>query len=583
DEATMTLPPPREAPVADVTSICEVDAQLFLFNPSVGTFQLQAKHVTTRLVSVAPYTYWIYIEDAARCWLRQPIEPGMNAIFNRASSSFIWCYYDESNRVYSWSLRFPDDASGTEFRETFGRCAYETMNLSKFEKVSKADQNYLLDAYEEDVTMTDAESIEESDEGSGGEEGDEDEGDDEDEDEDEKVGELGKHAKNSQLAVGYKHDRSFVVRGNKIGVFKYTEDDRLKFSTAINNVATLEGKALNPHKVMLHNEDTNLILKDPSNDAMLYKMDLEYGKVVEEWHVHDDIPCTSFVPDSKYAQMTQQQTLVGLSNNSLFRLDPRLSGQKLVDAECRSYATKNGFSCAATTEQGWVAVGSEKGEIRLFNKLGINAKAVLPAIGDPIIGIDVTADGRWLVATCRSYLLLVDCWNKEENVSGFVKGFSKDKKPVPKRLQLKPEHVAYMGSAVSFTVARFNTGINEHEKTIVTSTGPYVITWNFRRVKQGKLYDYQIKQYQEDVVADNFKYGQDRNIIVALPDDVQMASKRSLLSPKKALQTPAEVSFVLLLLLPYRPCLVCSIGTIVQVEHRQCALLRRSAMTCCSE
>jgi hypothetical protein len=126
--------------------------------------------------------------------------------------------------------------------------------------------------------------------------------------------------------------------------------------------------------------------------------------------------------------MTQQQTLIGLSNNSLFRLDPRLRGQKLVDAECKSYATKNGFSCAATTEQGWVAVGSEKGEIRLFNKLGINAKAVLPAIGDPIIGIDVTADGRWLVATCRSYLLLVDCWNKEENTSGFVKGFSKDKK-----------------------------------------------------------------------------------------------------------------------------------------------------------
>ena len=34
-------------------------------------------------------------------------------------------------------------------------------------------------------------------------------------------------AKNSALAVGYKSDRSFVVRGDKIGVFKHTQNDGL--------------------------------------------------------------------------------------------------------------------------------------------------------------------------------------------------------------------------------------------------------------------------------------------------------------------------------------------------------------------
>jgi len=33
--------------------------------------------------------------------------------------------------------------------------------------------------------------------------------------------------KNSALAVGYKSDRSFVVRGDKIGVFKHTDNDGL--------------------------------------------------------------------------------------------------------------------------------------------------------------------------------------------------------------------------------------------------------------------------------------------------------------------------------------------------------------------
>jgi hypothetical protein len=287
---------------------------------------------------------------------------------------------------------------------------------------------------------------------------------------------------------------------------------------------------------MLHEEDTAMVLMDPTYENKLYKMDLEYGKVVEEWKVHDDIPCTAFTPDTKYAQMTPQKTLIGLSHNAIYRIDPRLSGNKLVDDQFRAYTGKHSFSCAATTEQGWLAVGNEKGEIRLFNKLGIMAKAALPAIGDPIIGLDVTADGQWLLATCPTYLLLINCWNKEENVSGFVKGFPKDKKPTPKRLQLKPEDVAYMGCQVSFTPARFNTGINELEKTIVTSTGPYVLTWNLRRVKLGKVDEYQIRRYDDNVVADNFRFGQDRNIIVTLPDDVQMTSKRALASPQQVLR-----------------------------------------------
>jgi hypothetical protein len=71
----------------------------------------------------------------------------------------------ESGRVYSLSLRFPDTPAGTEFREAFGRCAYETMHLSKFEKVAKADRDYLLDVYEEDVPMTNVESLSENEEG----------------------------------------------------------------------------------------------------------------------------------------------------------------------------------------------------------------------------------------------------------------------------------------------------------------------------------------------------------------------------------------------------------------------------------
>lgn len=54
--------------------------------------------------------------------------------------------------------------------------------------------------------------------------------------------------KNSQLTVGYKGDRSYVVRGDKIGVFSHT-GDQVKYYATINKVATPKGKSIAPSQV----------------------------------------------------------------------------------------------------------------------------------------------------------------------------------------------------------------------------------------------------------------------------------------------------------------------------------------------
>lgn len=63
-----------------------------------------------------------------------------------------------------------------------------------------------------------------------------------------------------------------------------------------------------------------------------------------------------------------------LAHNGLFRIDPRLQGNKLVDSQFKQYATKNDFSATATTESGKVVLASNKGDIRLFDQIGKNAK-----------------------------------------------------------------------------------------------------------------------------------------------------------------------------------------------------------------
>jgi VID27 C-terminal WD40-like domain len=191
---------------------------------------------------------------------------------------------------------------------------------------------------------------------------------------------------------------------------------------------------------MLHQQDASLVLQNPTDPESLYRMDLEVGKVVENWKIRDDMSLRAFGPESKFAQMTPEQTLLGVSHNSLFRIDPRLSGNKLVESQNQQYISKNQFSALATTEAGYIAVASEKGDIRLFDRVGIRAKVSLPALGEPITGLDVSADGRWVLATCSTYLLLIDVRIKEgkyEGQLGFVRSFGKDVKPRPRRLQLK--------------------------------------------------------------------------------------------------------------------------------------------------
>ena len=526
----------KTAPVGE--TLIQAQADLYMWDIRSNTFSLVAPACIGSLSKVGDFAFWLNVakSDASEHYVGQPLESRMNTVFNGEHMSICWNYFTDQNLAYSFSMKFMDVSSAQGFRDMFGQCMYESLNKERFEKAVKVeDRGFVLDAYQEDIEMMD---IDEPEESSGQEE------DEEDEDDDSAAAGDGyatgegfqDKQKNSQLAVGYAHDRSFVVRGDKIGVFKHTDDTNLQFDTTINNVSTLNNKLFSPRKVMLHNQDTSLLMMKPGDEHKIYRMDLERGKVVEEWDVDDVVPITEMIPDSKYAQMTTNQTLIGLSHNSIFRIDPRKPGTKRVAEEAKDYKTKTDFSCAAVSGKGDLAVGSNKGDIRLYNSLNKIAKTALPGLGDPIIGIDATENGRWIIATCKTYLLLIDTLihnGKDEGSLGFSKRMGQNK-PAPRRLQLKPEHVAMMAMPLLFTTAKFSTGPSEtQEHSIVTSSGPFVISWDFKKVQKGKLDAYHIKKYADTVVADSFRWGQDQSIIVALPDDVAMIKKSQLQTPTK--------------------------------------------------
>ena len=563
-EPTVVEPTPTKAPTyREAPTSREVLAsehcELHLFDFTSGTFVLQDEQVHTQVTETGNWKYWLQVSGSKQDWLGQEVVPDINPVFNFEYLSFIFNHYSEDGSAYSWLLKFKDRETEERFQEGLMQALWEHQNEAKWGKAIKdAERDYVLDAFN-DLVIQDSKDDEREAEAAEEDEYDEEEYDDtkyaqrseeydEDESEDEKETLDNDGNVNSQLAVGAKVDRSFVVRGDKIGVFKHTPDNHLEFSTAISQVATPSGKKFAPKKVMLHMEDRDMVMQDSDNPNSLYRMDLEYGKIVDEWKVHDDIPVNIFAPENKFAQTTGEQTFLGLSKNALYRIDPRLAGNKLVDSELKQYVSKNDFSAAATTEKGYIAVASNKGDIRMFDRLGIQAKTALPALGDPIVGLDVSADGRWVLATTRTYLLLIDnlqTSGKNEGKLGFEKAFPKDSKPQPRRLALTPSHVAQFQhetkAPLSFTPARFNTGEGADETTIISATGPFVVTWSLKKVLAGRKDPYSIKRYSEEVKADNFRFGSDKNIVVALPNEVDMVARRALQRPtRESIMAPPE-------------------------------------------
>ena len=328
---------------------------------------------------------------------------------------------------------------------------------------------------------------------------------------------------NDKLAVGIAVPRAFVGRGDMIGVFSHDAAGKLDFVTSIGDLKSKAGQTLKPTQMMLHEGDRKMVLLDANDANKVYEMDIERGKIVQEYQAVEDsdFAVRSVGHSSKYAERTGEQLILGVNKNSVFSLDSRQHGNKL--AQKHTYSSPMGMNSVVANGAGHVATGSEKGEIRLYNDIDKIAKTRLPGLGDAIIGLDTTEDGKWILATTRYYLLLLSTVIQGDAKDGWNKSMTSSAKP-PIKLQLSPVDLQkYNVTNLAFTPAHFNTGDNITEEWLITSVGPYIITWNFKRIKADPdkwKYHYNIKALPTNVVADQFLYGHKDAVVVTTANNV---------------------------------------------------------------
>lgn len=266
-------------------------------------------------------------------------------------------------------------------------------------------------------------------------------------------------------------DNSFLVSDSGIQVVKnfshgiHGKGSMVKFAPNGNSggIGNSRSEFSTPKKGLLMRAETNMLLMSPakpgvSHSTGVHQLDIETGKVVTEWKFGKDgadITMTDITNDSKGAQLDpSESTFLGLDTNRLCRWDMRDrrgivqdlassagSAPVLQWAQGHQFSRGTNFQCFASTGDGSIVVGSIDGKIRLYSKSSMRmAKTAFPGLGSPITHVDVTFDGKWILGTTDTYLILISTVFKDKDgkeKTGFS-GRMGNRIAAPRLLKLNP-------------------------------------------------------------------------------------------------------------------------------------------------
>lgn len=236
-----------------------------------------------------------------------------------------------------------------------------------------------------------------------------------------------------------------------------------------------------PKKGLLMKAETNMLLMSPLKEGKphttgLEQLDIETGKIVTEWKFEKDgtdITMRDITNDTKGSQLDpSESTFLGLDDNRLCQWDMRdrrgmvqnISGSAdnstvLNWAQGHQFSRGTNFQCFATTGDGSIVVGSVDGKIRLYSKTSMRqAKTAFPGLGSPITHVDVTYDGKWILGTTDSYLILICTLftDKDGNTKTGFSGRMGNRIPAPRLLKLTPLDSHLAGTDNTFHGGHFS-------------------------------------------------------------------------------------------------------------------------------
>ena len=334
-----------------------------------------------------------------------------------------------------------------------------------------------------------------------------------------------KGARNRHITGSKMFNRQYVLReqdkgSSHLGYFKVNDENELEYQGKI-AVADRKKRKFTPTKMQQFKSDRSMLLLNDKNPGTVYNLNLDKGVIVDEWTTKDGL--VDLAPLSKHDEMTDNPMVYGLTQNSMFQIDGRIPQKcKVIDSKQKVYRSIHNLDAMATSGNGWIVTGARDGKIRLHDCVEKKAKTCLPGLGNAIKAIEVSQDGRWILATCSEYIMVIPTSVPSTERTGFEgRGMGK-LKPHPYILRLKPKDIQKYGlRKVDFTKAQFDQGRNVDEHWIISSTGQYIVKWNFSKLKKaGIVNSYSIRAANSKVVHNEFRFDRRDDLLVSEQNSV---------------------------------------------------------------
>lgn len=465
-------------------------------------YTVEAENVSFSIYQTTPFTYYIVINKSS---------------YDRITKETnIW--YESDDKVIMWIKKtkaefaalcfiFYDQTDYEDLKEIVIKCKYETSSNRNFEELTEDQRQWLVKEQNSNEGFNDGQKSNDN---------------DIDYDSDFYESQDLKNT-NRTSTQAYLHDRTLVIKGdNSLSVYKTNSQSNL---VHLMNIPPVE--SIDIAEAKMFQSDTNLLFTDKDTQSnQIYQYDIGSGQIISTWSGGSSIDTiNSICLEKKNDQITNSQMVLGINDSNLFLFDGRLNKKNKI-VNVKTYKSKVHFKCLATNESGNIAIGSSTGEVRLYKNPYQNAKTVFPYFGDYIKGIDITLDGRYILATCDKYLLVIFITEAKDRMSSYSVSGGDKKEHHYKTLLLNPIDVFKLElDEYSFTIAKFDNNTHEKESQIISSIGEYLIIWNFALVKKGILHQYRIKKMNQNVIENQFKYNKN-HIVVTTPNSLCIQTQK---------------------------------------------------------
>lgn len=287
-----------------------------------------------------------------------------------------------------------------------------------------------------------------------------------------------------------------------------SRDDHIDFFSA--GQGFIEGYKVCPTKTFLVEENGHKLLCLPSESGekakTIHMYDTERGSEVSKFSFPWEF--VDVQSAQKFGNLEQKSTfqIVGVAKDHVVNVvcDPRAQKHTLTLAQEQfvSYKTASPLTVVSTSKDRQIAVGDSSGIVRLFSdptktKKGLTrAKTKLDhnVSKSPVIGIDVSHDGKWVLWTTNDAIYIINTDFRDKNTNAQKNGFNVRMGTQTKNTmcichtselcQQFPQLTPNAGREVSFSPAKFDHSSQTGgvENTIVTTCGGFAISWKMRHI-----------------------------------------------------------------------------------------------------